>query len=275
MRIVAKKFIDKVIRELSNYNLGELDESMIVNIPFVISSLYDNLDKCEEFITDLMNHDGYSISYTHDSMYNNGQLKVFIVGVNKYHYILTFNSIDRYYGYCRCTPGMDGYREDKMCCGHHCDASFSAFTLEKCNKIATYQWNGDAHSYWDFEDSFKEKFMNTKGVEVDSNSKTSDEDEADEIKVNSKDDSKSDSIDNEDDNYFKSFDEIKKDEIKKIVENAQYKAQEKVVSYLERELKNQKAKLESNKAKRCNCDKHTRLNDLFDLVDLFGELHLL
>ena len=169
-------FLDRFIEELksevgcNNFKNDQLD------IPFIISSLYQNFEEhtdiFKKLVQDLSLYPDYNISILNSQNDYNGLIDVEINLVkfsdkyaednqwytdsNKpnYNYKICFTYDTRNYGYCECTPDMPDYREDKHCCGHGCDASFCEFSLHKVLHITSGSWEGDEHDYWDFEDEF-------------------------------------------------------------------------------------------------------------------------
>lgn len=156
-----QKFIDTLVEELKDKD---------VDIPFIISALYQSFEKnsCEyeEFISDLEKYDDYCIDIVNS---NEGYMAIIDVNIQlvkwwsnetygmdapEYNYKIVFSCEDRDWGYCECTPDMEDYREDKHCCGHGCDAAFSKFDLYKVLHIGSHSWEGDEHNYWEFEDAF-------------------------------------------------------------------------------------------------------------------------
>lgn len=173
---MLQTFLNSFVRELKRENESREYKSVrVINIPFVISSLYQSFKNREEtykdFIEDLKKYDDYNILIEDSANDYNGIIDVH-VGLVKYierndsdfayddyeypdyDYKFEFTYDERNWGYCECTPDMDDYREDKHCCGHGCDASFCEFELHKILHIAKDTWHGDEHDYWDFEDEF-------------------------------------------------------------------------------------------------------------------------
>ena len=169
-------FLNRFIKELKRENENREYKNIIkLNIPFIISSLYqsfkNNEESYKEFIEDLKKYDDYNISIDDSANDYNGIIDVHI-GLVKYierndsdfayddydypdyNYELQFFYDEHHWGYCQCTPDMEDYREDKKCCGHGCDASFCSFSLHKIVNLGGDTWNGDEHDYWEFEDEF-------------------------------------------------------------------------------------------------------------------------
>lgn len=154
-------FIDNLVDAFKYENDDSTRENKI-DIPFVISSLYESFEKepykYDKFIRDLNSYD-YNISVIDSKNDYNGIVDVDIYLIHNYsdcdwYYEISFDFDERYWGYCECTPDMPDYREDKGCCGHGCDADFSSFRLKKVTTIAMHTWDGDEHDYWEFEDDF-------------------------------------------------------------------------------------------------------------------------
>ena len=167
-------FLDRLADELKSENenreyenKSEDDRYSILNIPFIVSSLweafkaepniYSDFIKCLSKAYDYQitivepNNDYYGICraivgfYVSDKVYE---------GLEEYQYEIEFYYDPREWGYCECTPDMKDYREDKGCCGHGCDWWAPAFEMRKSYEVGNHSWNGDEHDYWDFEDDF-------------------------------------------------------------------------------------------------------------------------
>ena len=170
-----QKFLDNLINELKkeNNNNREYHEAIELDIPFIISALYQSFnnitDNYKDFISDLEKWSDYYLIIDKPVNDYNGIIDVTISLIKysnedsicfrdyntpDYEYKLCFSYDERYWGYCECTPDMPDYREDKHCCGHGCDASFCAFELRKIVHVIKDTWHGDEHDYWEFEDEF-------------------------------------------------------------------------------------------------------------------------
>lgn len=166
--ITLQKFIDKLIKYLKEEN--EKRSDLKLNIPFIISTLYQSFKNdafsYTDFIEDLDYYSDYCVLINEPDNSYNGIIDVLIelvkytdkdycdYGCPDYSYKLSFSYDERYYGYCECTPDMPDYRKDKECCGHGCDADFCEFDLYKIIRTNHGSWQGDEHDYWDFEDNF-------------------------------------------------------------------------------------------------------------------------
>ena len=169
-----QKFLDAFVNELKRENSDrEYYGTKKLNIPFIISTLYqsfnNSVDKYTELISDLEKWSDYGINIEKSTNDYDGIIDVEISLIKydeeseedyceydtpNYDYKLCFSYDERNWGYCECTPYMEDYREDKHCCGHGCDASFSSFTLHKILNLGGDTWHGDEHDYWEFEDEF-------------------------------------------------------------------------------------------------------------------------
>ena len=167
-----QKFLERFIEALKYENGNHYDlerDTKDLDIPLIISSLYqsfqNNISDYVEFISDLEKYSDYGFCFERSRNTYCGIVDVYVYlseykpdnnEENKpnYDYLISFTYDFRDYGYCECTPDMEGYREDKKCCGHGCDAAFCEFLLQKISYIKRYSWNGDEHAYWDFEDEF-------------------------------------------------------------------------------------------------------------------------
>lgn len=173
-----QNFLERFIEELSVENDNrEPTEYCQIDIPYIVSSLYQAFDKYPEkfsdLIGDLEKYFDYSFNITDSKNEYDGIIDVdihlgryFEEPYNDYdfpnhYYQLRFSYDTRNYGYCECTSDIQDYREDKHCCGHGCDASFCEFSLHKILNVLSHSWEGDEHDYWEFEDEF---YMNNEEI---------------------------------------------------------------------------------------------------------------
>lgn len=166
-------FLDRLADELKDENenreyenLCEDDKYQILNIPFLISSLWEAFraepNTYSDFIKCLNKSYDYQILITEPNNDYYGICKAIVSFSTsetkwmseEYQYEIDFLYDPRDWGYCECTLDMPDYREDKGCCGHGCDWWAPAFEIRKSFKIGNHCWNGDEHDYWDFEDEF-------------------------------------------------------------------------------------------------------------------------
>lgn len=172
--VVLQNFLEALVDALKEYNEDlkysnqstreDLESDMVVDIPFVISSLWQSFkndpEKHANFKEYLSNPYNIEIFPLNDN-YDYGKCKAVVSyfdsengAMSKYYYVIKFLFEDRYWGYCECAPEDPDYREDHCCCGHGCDWEAPAFSIEKVKEESYSSWNGDEHDYWDFEDSY-------------------------------------------------------------------------------------------------------------------------
>lgn len=166
-------FLDRLAEDLKSENenreyenLSEDNKYQILNIPFLISSLWEAFraepNTYSDFIKCLNESYDYQIFITETDNTYYGICKAIVSFSTSgtewmsedYQYEIDFLYDPRDWGYCECTLDMTDYREDKHCCGHGCDWWAPAFEIRKSFKIGNHSWNGDEHDYWDFEDEF-------------------------------------------------------------------------------------------------------------------------
>ena len=171
--VVLQNFLEALVDALKEYNEDikysnrfireDLESDIVLDIPFVISSLWQSFkndpEKHANFKEDLK--DQYCIKIFPLDNYDSGECKAVVSyfdsekdAMSEYYYVIKFLSEDRYWGYCECTPEDPDYRKDHCCCGHGCDWVAPAFSIERMKKESYSSWNGDEHDYWDFEDSY-------------------------------------------------------------------------------------------------------------------------
>ena len=169
-----QKFLERLKDDLESENenreyenLSEDDKYSILNIPFLISSLWEAFraepNTYSDFIECLNKAYDYQILITEPDNDYYGICKAIISfyvsdnmcgGVEDYQYEINFNYDPRDWGYSVCTSDMEDYREDKHCCGHGCDWWAPAFEMRKSFSVSNHKWHGDEHDYWNFEDEF-------------------------------------------------------------------------------------------------------------------------
>lgn len=170
MKSIISEFIEDVKKALieENEERKNYNEKKQLDLPFIISSLQEGLFNNElvEFINDI-SINRYSLQYEdiNNGYYDYGILNVSLFSqqiINDelhitdidYTYSIIFCYDPRSWGYCQCKKSDKDYREDKDCCGHGCDWWAPAFRIVKEISIGSYNWNGDQHDYWEYEDSF-------------------------------------------------------------------------------------------------------------------------
>ena len=168
-----QKFLERLKYDLETENenreyenLSEDDRYSTLNIPFLISSLWEAFraepNTYSDFIECLNKSYDYQIFIAEPDDDYYGICKAIISFstsstdfiCEEYQYEINFLYEPRDWGYCECTSDMPDYREDKDCCGHGCDWWAPAFEIRKSYKISNHSWSGDEHDYWDFEDEF-------------------------------------------------------------------------------------------------------------------------
>lgn len=158
-----QEFLDNFIQALKYENSDRKNyDKNSIDIPFIISSLYQSFNKdvskYRDFISDIEHSFDYWFDISDSNNEYNGIIDADVIfavqNQSYYNYQLQFTYDARDYGYCQCTPDMPDYREDKYCCGYGCDVAFCEFSLYKVLHIVSGSWEGDDHDYWDFEDEF-------------------------------------------------------------------------------------------------------------------------
>ncbi len=148
-------------------NKSEDDRYSILNIPFIVSSLWEAFraepNTYSDFIKCLNKAYDYQINIVEPDNDYYGICKAIVgfhvsdkvyEGLEEYQYEIEFYYDPRDCGYCQCKPTDKDYREDKDCCGHGCDWWAPAFEMRKSFNASNHKWNGEEHDYWDFEDEF-------------------------------------------------------------------------------------------------------------------------
>lgn len=175
--IIAKQqFIEKLIKELILENeLRKIKQSKPLNICFLISTIIQQIDRCNEFMDIIKTYEYELGSYYETSDYNTiGIIKILILKPKEerenniyedsyynYYYEIEFkldNTSCFVYSYCDCTPEMDGYNYEYKCCGINCDWSAPSFSIIKKQNIYCSTWSGKQKDYWNYEKKFNNIF---------------------------------------------------------------------------------------------------------------------
>ena len=184
MNNVKEDLIKKIVECLSKENEDrEYHSKNKLNIPFLIAPLSQSLEQFDLLIKDLEEHTYYGVTYIEpeqENYYSNGTIEIelekndnelneeekYIKENDEYSYFPTdytykinFGIDERYWGFCQCSESDEDYDERHSCCGHDCDWTAPAYSIEKVIDLGRKEWEGDEHDYWDFEDEF---YMNDK-----------------------------------------------------------------------------------------------------------------
>ena len=176
MNNVKEDLINKIIDELKRVNEDkEYRGERRLNIPFMIAPLSQSLEQFDSLINDLEEHTYYGVTYIEpeqENYYSNGTIEItlekndneldkeekYIKEHEEYSYFPTdytykinFEIDERDWKFCQCSEGDEDYDERHNCCGHGCDWSAPACSIEKVIEIGSKVWEGDEHDYWDFE----------------------------------------------------------------------------------------------------------------------------
>ena len=179
MNNVKEDLIKRIVDELKRVNEDkEYRGERRLNIPFMIAPLSQSLEQFKSLINDLEEHTYYGVTYIEPEQgnyYSNGTTEItlekndneldkeekYIKEHEEYSYFPTdytykinFEIDERDWKLCQCSEGDKDYDKKHNCCGHGCDWSAPACSIEKVIEIGSKVWEGDEHDYWDFEDNF-------------------------------------------------------------------------------------------------------------------------
>ena len=163
---VLQNFLEALVDALKEYNenLKHSDnKESVIDIPFLISPLWQSFSRYPEKYSDFKSYlsnsqyfiDIYSLV---DNDNEDGMYRALVTAENdvpsSIYYVINFSTDERYWGDCECTPEDPDYREDKQRRGHGCDWEAPSFCILKMEKFDRFDWQGDEHDYWNFEDSY-------------------------------------------------------------------------------------------------------------------------
>ncbi|MET3508285.1 hypothetical protein [Halalkalibacter oceani] len=94
--------------------------------------------------------------------YNSGSILVYLYEKSddkwvlplEHHYLIEFSHEDRYWGYCECTPNLEGYDARYNCCGNGCDWSAPQVKVQKIENVLFKSFDGNASDLWELEDKW-------------------------------------------------------------------------------------------------------------------------
>ena len=179
MNNVKEDLINKIVDELKRVNEDKVYRGKReLNIPFMIAPLSQSLEQFDSLIKELEDHTHYRVNYIEpeqENYYSNGTIEITLEKNDNelnedekymkennicsyfptdYTYKINFEIDERDWEFCQCSEGDEDYDERHNCCGHGCDWSAPACSIEKVIEIGSKAWEGDEHDYWDFEDKF-------------------------------------------------------------------------------------------------------------------------
>ena len=174
---IKGEFVRDLIDELNDINERQLVcyDKRPIDVPYVVSVIDQQIEKCREFIDDITEHSYYINGFERndEDYYSNGKIRILIEKPDSekeseymvdayydYCYYIEFTEDERSWGYCQCTPNDPDYNKKHDCCGHGCDWTAPAFRIEKTISLGSGSWNGDANDYWKYEDKFKQNEKN-------------------------------------------------------------------------------------------------------------------
>lgn len=126
-------------------------------------TLKQNADQFKNFIEDCENHyleiryeednlDGYSEGSFEFHLYEESPYKEYGWQTKlNYYYKMTLLFDERNWGYCECTPDMEGYNETYECCGVGCDWSAPSIQLDKIENVGYASFDGYQRDMWELE----------------------------------------------------------------------------------------------------------------------------
>jgi hypothetical protein len=65
-----------------------------------------------------------------------------------YHYVINLSFDERYWGYCECKPGDEGYDPAHDCCGMGCDWVAPSVSVSKVEGVAHFSFDGYERDMW-------------------------------------------------------------------------------------------------------------------------------
>jgi len=173
---IKDQFIQNLINELNSENENRIyHDKKILDTPYIISVIDQQIKNCKEFLDDITRHTYYINGYNEEYSggYTNGKIRILIEKSNNekesehctdayynHCYHIEFLYDERYWGYCECTPEDEGYNEKYKCCGYGCDFTAPAFKIEKVVDLGYYAWEGQKKDYWEYKEQFEANEQN-------------------------------------------------------------------------------------------------------------------
>lgn len=126
-------------------------------------TLMQNAKEFEDFIKDCEKH-YLDIRYEEDKLdgYSEGSFEFHLYEEHpytekgwqtklNYYYKMTLLFDERHWGYCECTPDMEGYNEVHECCGVGCDWSTPSIQIDKIEYVGWVNFGGYQRDMWELE----------------------------------------------------------------------------------------------------------------------------
>lgn len=168
MENIKEQFIKELINVLKDENEDrKYYEKRVLNIPYMVSALDQQLKNCTEFINELKNKKWVINGYDEDSTegYTNGKIRILIEKENPesdymidtyedYCYYIEFLYDERHWGYCDCNEEDQFYSKKYKCCGIGCDWNAPAFRITKEINLSYEKWDGYEKDYWEYEERY-------------------------------------------------------------------------------------------------------------------------
>jgi hypothetical protein len=160
MSTTKDKFIQCLTRELNRVNKDRLNsKKQIIDVCFIISIIDKEIENCNEFIKDIEKHEYIIYININPSAYTDGDCEIYLDSV-PYTYQIDFLYIEKYLGYCICSPEHLLYNKKYNCTGINCDWSVPKFTLRKIETLYCGIWKENQRDYWKYEEEFRQKESN-------------------------------------------------------------------------------------------------------------------
>ena len=69
-------------------------------------------------------------------------------------YIISFDYVEKWWGYCQCSKDDEGYDVRHKCCGHNCDWYAPRIIVTKEIILGHHEFRGCEHDLWDYRDKY-------------------------------------------------------------------------------------------------------------------------
>lgn len=168
---MVKELIKLIIEELERENKSrKYNNERLIDIPFNIVTLEQHLenDTYKELHKDLEKYN-FNVQFIEDKdeegyleeryikvyLYEEGdEENYYCDNFANFSYKIRLDKDERDWGYCQCEEGDNDYDARYRCCGHGCDWTAPAFSVNKIINIGGNVFKGDEHDFWDYRDKY-------------------------------------------------------------------------------------------------------------------------
>jgi hypothetical protein len=108
-----------------------------------------------QFIIDDCSKYYFDFYYNKPEDYTNGSITIYFQhSLLSYFYKIDLLFAERPWGYCQCTPEMEGYNSEHKCCGNGCDWIAPNIKIDKIETLSCFSFDGFEKDMWKLKEEF-------------------------------------------------------------------------------------------------------------------------